>query len=192
MAMMASWRIGSLLPMLTVLVLAALSLWLKDVSHLSDPFDMRGFRHEPGTIIEDLRLTSVSRQSSTTQVLTAQRMTHFLDDDTLRLAEPRYNRLQAGGARMQITSRRGLVSEDRDNFYFLDGVRLQREAGHGGAPLVLTTEYLRVMLAADRVRTEKPVHVQQGRSRIDAQGMEADGQSRTMNFAGPVRSVYEK
>ncbi len=178
--------------MVVVAVLATLSLWLKDVSLIADLFDMRGFYHEPGMIIEDLRLTSVSRQSSTTQVLTAQRMTHFLDDDTLRLVEPRYDRFQAEGSRMQITARRGLVSEDRDNFYFLDGVRLQREASHGSEPLVMTTEYLRVMLAADRVRTEKPVHVEQGRSRIDAQGMEADGKSRTMVFAGPVRSVYEK
>jgi lipopolysaccharide export system protein LptC len=192
MAMLASWRVGSVLPMLTVAVLAALSLWLKDVSHIADLFDMRGFRHEPGTIIEALRLTSVSRQSSTTQVLTAQRMTHFLDDDTLRLVEPRYDRFQAGGGQMHITARRGLVSEDRDNFYFLDEVRLQREANRGGEPLVLTTEYLRVMLDMDRVRTDKPVQVKQGRSRIDAQGMEADGKSGTMEFAGPVRSVYEK
>ncbi len=191
--MTVSWRIGSLLPMAVVALLAALSLWLKDVAHLGDWFDMKGFRHEAGMIIEDMRLTSVSRQTAVTQVLTAQRMTHFLDDDTLRLVAPRYDRLQAEGGRMQITARRGLVSEDRDNFYFLDEVRLQREAGPGVTPLVLTTEYLRVMPSADRVRTEKPVHVQQGQSRIDAQGgMEADGGSRTMRFAGPVRSVYEK
>ena len=192
MAMMASWRAGSVLPMVTVASLAMLSLWLKDVSHLADLFDMRGFRHEPGTIIEDLRLTSVSRQSSTTQVLTAQRMTHFLDDDTLRLVEPRYDRFQAAGSPMQITARRGLVSEDHDNFYFLDEVRLQRESSRGGETLVLTTDYLRVMLNMDRVRTDKPVQVRQGRIRIDAQGMEADGKSRIMQFAGPVRSVYEK
>lgn len=191
--MSVSWRIGSLLPMATVILLAAISLWLKDVSHLVDLFDTRGFRHEAGVIIEDMRLISVSRQSTATQVLTAQRMTHFLDDDTLRLVEPRYDRFQAEGARMQITARRGLVSEDRDNFYFLDEVRLQREANHGGTPLVLTTEYLRVMPGLDRVRTDKPVHVQQGRSRIDAQGgMAADGKSGRMEFAGPVRSVYEK
>lgn len=190
--MRTSWHAGSVLPLVTVAVLAALSLWLKDVSLVTEMFDMQGFRHEPGTIIEDLRLSSVSRQSSTTQVLTAQRMTHFLDDDTLRLVEPRYDRIQAGGGRTHITARRGLISEDRDNFYFLDEVRLQREADHGGAPLVLTTEYLRVMLDIDRVRTDKPVHVQQGRSRIDAQGMVADGKSHIMEFAGPVRSVYEK
>ncbi len=179
--------------MVTVAILAAISLWLKDVSHLADLFDMKGFRHEPGTIIEDLRLISVNRQSAATQVLTAPRMIHFLDDDTLRLVAPRYDRFQAEGSRMQITARRGLVSEDRDNFYFLDEVRLRREADHGGVPLVLTTGYLRVMLGADRVRTDKPVHVQQGQSRIDAQGgMEADGKSRTMEFVGPVRSVYEK
>ena len=191
--MMAPWRIGPFLPIVTVVILAALSLWLKDVSHLADLFDMRGFRHEPGMIIEEMRLTSVSRQSAATQVLTAQRMTHFLDDDTLRLVEPRYDRFQAEGARVQITARRGLVSEDRNDFYFLDEVRLQREAGHGRAPLDLTTEYLRVMLSADRMRTDKPVHVRQGQSRIDAQGgMRADGKSHTMEFVGPVRSVYEK
>ena len=191
--MIASWRIGPFLPIVTVAILAALSLWLKDVSHLADLFDMRGFRHEPGMIIEEMRLTSVSRQSAATQVLTAQRMTHFLDDDTLRLVEPRYDRFQAEGPRVQITARRGLVSEDRNDFYFLDEVRLQREAGHGRAPLDLTTEYLRVMLSADRMRTDKPVHVRQGQSRIDAQGgMRADGKSHTMEFVGPVRSVYEK
>jgi lipopolysaccharide export system protein LptC len=185
-----TWR--AYLPLTLVVGVAAVSLWLKDVSLLGVVLDQRGFRHEPGMIIEGLRLAEIDRKSGAAQVLTADRMTHFLDDDTLHLLEPRYDRVQAGAPRLHIESRRGLVSEDRDNFYFLGAVRLQRdEAGAFGLPLLLTTEYLRVMLSADQVRTDKPVSVKQGKSRIDAGGMEADGKARAMVFTAPVRSVYE-
>lgn len=183
-------RLGPLLPLVVVTLLAALSWWLKDLATLAEWLDGRGFQHEPGTVIEDLRLRSVGGPNGVQQVLTAQQMIHYLDDDTLRLEKPRFVRTEPGQPTLQIQSQRGLVAEDRNNFYFLEDVRLQREAT-GALSLLLQTEYLRVMLDVDRVRTDKPVHVAQGKSRLDAGGMEADGKARTVEFKAPVRSVYE-
>lgn len=170
-------------------VLAAASVWLERVSTPVKLTQDAAFSHTPDAIVTDMRMALVGGNAGVQQVLLAKRMEHHPDDDTYSLDAPQLRRQVVGQPALYVESRRGLVSGEGDDIYFLDAVHIER------GDMTLDTDYLRVMVSADRAHTNKPVAVQQGKLRIDAVGMVIDSARRTVDFGSGgnrVRSVYEK
>lgn len=176
-------------PFVLVLMLAGASLWLERASMPVRLAQDAAFSHAPDAIVTGMRTALVSDDAGVQQVLLAERMAHHPDDDTYSLDAPQLRRQAAGQPALHVESRRGLVGSEGDDIYFLDAVHIER------GDLTLETDYLRVMVSADRAHTDKPVAVRQGKLRIDAVGMVIDSARRTVDFGSGgnrVRSVYEK
>lgn len=183
------------MPFLFVLFLLGLSLWLNEVARLPPEEDLPGFSRGPDGILQQAHVQAIGQAPGVRQDLTATRILDFPAEDTQKLEQPVYVRTEADGQgpRIEARSQRGLVLEKGENVYFIGDARITRTVPGDPLPVQMESEYFRVLPRADRVRTEKPVVVRQGKSRqTSARGMEADGKARTVVFMGPVRSVYER
>lgn len=180
------------LPLAIIGVLAALTAWLGQLADEVRPAGDAGvFGHHPDYFVEDFKATAFDVDGSTRYRLSARKMVHFMDDDSTTLDEPRFSREGQGMPDVHVRSRRGLVSSDGENVYFLGEVRMEHAWKSDRPPLRLATEYLRVVPDANLIRTDRPVTLSEGRSTLSGGGMEADGDSRTLILAGRVRGVYE-
>ncbi len=179
------------LPLALAGALAALTFWVGRLGQLSLPGDMGGFGHDPDYIVEHFKATAFDAKGWPRHVLSADRLTHYMDDDTARIEAPVYTQYTADRPAVSVTSRRALVSPGGEHVYFLDDVRLVREATPDRAEMVLATEYLHVTPDARRMQTDRGVTVHQAGSRIAAGAMLLEGQESTVVFSQRVRSRYE-
>jgi lipopolysaccharide export system protein LptC len=171
--------------------LALLTAWLGQLAQTHPGGDAAPVGHDPDYFVERFNATAFDINGAPRYRLSAEKMVHYMDDDSTSLDEPRFSRETPGLPRVRAQARRGLVSADGENVYFLGDARLEKAGDDGRPPLVLTTEYLRVIPEANLIRTEKPVTLRQGRSVLTAAGMVADGDKRTLDLVGRVKGVYD-
>jgi lipopolysaccharide export system protein LptC len=177
-------------PLVIAAVFAAITFWLARLAQVPLAADMAGFGHEPDYIVENFRAIAFDVQGKPRHRLAAERLTHYMDDDTTALDQPRFQREGVGEPTWRVASKRGVVSANGENIHLLDDVRVERIVPTEPEPLVMNTEYLWVIPDADILRTDKPVTIRQGSSVVVASGMEVEGKQRTLELTGRVRGVY--
>lgn len=178
-------------PLVIVGGLVLLTTWLGQLAELPRSHGDAALRHDPDYFVEDFNATAFDAAGQPRYRLAAVRMTHYMDDDSAELIAPRFVREGAGVARVVVRALRGLVSSEGEDVHFLGDVRMIRETEGGGAPLELTSEYLRVIPDRDLIRTDKPVLIRDGRAEMRGVGMVADGRKRTLEMTGRVKGTYE-
>ncbi len=171
--------------------LAALSIWLNQVSDKKLPVDNAGFSHDPDTEITNFVATAFDAEGRPRHSLAAVRMTHYMDDDTTTLRQPRFEQSRPGSPPLYATAQRGLISSDGENLYLLRQVRLTQAARGGGGEMVLTTEYLRIIPDANTMETDKPVRIQERASVLTANSLFLNGKTRQLVLEGDVSGIYE-
>jgi lipopolysaccharide export system protein LptC len=183
----ASW-----VPLTVVGVLAAMTFWLGRVAESQAPGSDAGFRHDPDYIVENFSAQTFDEHGGARYRLMAGKMVHYMDDDTTELEQPRFEREASAAPKVNVSAKRGLITADGEDVYFLGDVRVRRLGTADGPPAEMFAEYLRVMPDADIARTDKAVVMRQGGSTIEATGMFVDNERRYVQFAGRVKAVYEK
>lgn len=180
------------LPLVVLTGLVFLSAWIGQLARGPRVQGDGAFGHYPDYFVEDFNALAFDVSGEPRYRLSAVNMTHFADDDTTELKAPRFVRSGSNMARVVIRSQRGLVSSDGENVYFLGDVRLLHERLQDGAPMELTTEYLRVIPELDQIRTDKPVRLLEGPNRLYGDTLLLDGNQRTVLLKGHVKGIYEQ
>lgn len=182
----------SWIPIVVVAMLSALSFWLGKVAGSLPPGAGAKVGHDPDYIVENFAATAFNEHGQPRYRLSARKMIHYMDDDSTELQEPRFERQDGKAVPVSVSARRGLISSEGEDVYFIGDVRAHRPATANQAATELSSEYIRVMPDADILRTDKPVVLRQGASLIEASGVEIDNGKRLVALQGRVRAVYEK
>ncbi len=178
-------------PLAIVVTLAALTWWLNQLGgKLPTMVDTAGFTHDPDYYVVDFDVLVFDPHGQPRHRLRAAHMIHYMDDDTTVLEAPIYSAGLPDGD-LEVQARRALLSADNRHVYFLDDVHARRTSAGARAPLSMRTEFLHVTPEARMLRTNRPVTLTQGPSRIDAHSLYLDGNAQTLTLGGGVRGVYE-
>lgn len=183
----ASW-----VPLTVVGALAAMTFWLGRVADSQIPGGDAGFRHDPDYIVENFSALTFDEQGGVRYRLMAGKMVHYMDDDSTELIQPRFEREAGAAPKVSVSARRGLLTAEGADVYFLGDVLVRRLGAADAAPAEMRAEYLRLLPDDDIARTDKPVLLRQGASTIEATGMFVDNEKRYVQLAGRVKAVYEK
>ena len=184
-------RVSSLLPLLLVLLLAALTLWLRSAAETPGGGEPGRLRHDPDAIVEKFTMTRLDERGSAQQSLSAQRMVHFGDDDSTELDAPRLIR-RGDGPAITITADRGTLTGDGEEAFFRGNVLVVREAGAAQQELRMRTNALHVLVEKNLVHTDEQVTITEGRSVLSGVGMELDKQSRRFTLLSQVRGRFDQ
>jgi lipopolysaccharide export system protein LptC len=180
------------LPLALAAMLALMSAWLNQLAERPPAQDDGGFNHDPDYIVEHFNVQAFDITGRPRHQLTAQRMVHYMDDDTSELVQPQFHLTSADQAPIAVSARRGLIFGDRDSVHFLGDVRASRSATSTRAAYLLSGEHLRLVPDAGILSSDKPVTLQQGKSVIHAGRLYVDEHNKRLELTGGVRGLYEK
>lgn len=178
-------------PLVLALILAVLGFWLNQVVVRPQVIDDSGFVHEPDYVVEQFNALSFDSRGKPLHRLEAERMAHYMDDDTTVLERPVFTSLDPL-LPVEVKSQRAQISADGRQVYFLQQVRLVRLGLEDQLPVTLETEYLQVTPDERIMRSNQQVTFRQGASVITANQFMADDNNRLMTLSGGVKAVIER
>jgi lipopolysaccharide export system protein LptC len=188
-------RYGPLLALLLIAV-AALSWWLLQAPVETGEATAQGPRSGgPRQVdytiagLDVIRMTEAGRPAHR---LRAERLRHFIDDDTTELSEPRLTVFQDESPPWEVEAEHALVSADGSLLLLSGEVRIDRAGDAENPPLRVLTRDLRVQPGEDYAETDEKVRVETDTDWIDAVGMQAwlRPPSR-LKFLSQVKGYYE-
>ena len=180
------------LPLGLVGLLALLGFWLNQITHRPELHDNGGFAHEPDAIVKRFNAMAFDVQGRPMHRLSAEKLVHYMDDDTTELESPRFSTLDDKGVRSMAVADRGQISTNGQHVHLLGDVRLTRYGQGGRTPVTLDTDYLWITPDTGRMRTDKAVTLKQEHAVITAGAMLADNQRKELTLSGGVHGTYEK
>jgi lipopolysaccharide export system protein LptC len=184
-------RASSLFPLLLILALAAASLWLERAVQAPEHDKSGKMRHDPDFIAEDFGITKMDVTGKPEYILSAERMQHYPDDESTSVVAPRLVQRHDNAKPVVIRADRGLIAKNGKEASFYGSVVVVREAGRGQSELRVQTEYLQVVPDRDLARTDKPVIITEGRSRLSGIGMEFNNRTRQFALQSQVRGTFD-
>ena len=134
-------RTASLIPIVLLVILAAVSLWLER-SIRSPGGDTSKLRHDPDFWVEQFSVRKFGPDGSLSSTFTAAKMTHYPDDETSHLDAPtmRYHR----NTSVVVKGTHGLVSKDGQQISLIGGASIVREGADGAPATQVETPVLHV------------------------------------------------
>jgi lipopolysaccharide export system protein LptC len=170
--------------------LAALTFWLERAVQAPASAASAGAPHEPDFIVDRVVATALDKAGKAESELTAQKMTHYPDNETTELEEPRLVQLRDQGPPLRIRAERGTVTKDGEEVRLYGNVRLVREASGTRPELRVETPFLLVFPKEEVARTPDSVVITEGRSRLSGVGMEYNHQTRAIELHGRVSGTF--
>lgn len=179
-----------LLGILVLLLVAAGTWWLlRQVSPPSAPKPAPA-THVPDYYFTDATVTTLNAQGKPEAVMTAPRMEHHPDDDSVEIFAPRIEYFIAGGPPWHVQADHGLLPSGGKLVELTGHVEMQRQSNNGGPPLIINTDKINVDLNTNIATTTDPVEILQGDSRMTAVGMQAYLQDDRLLLETNVRGSY--
>ena len=178
-------------PVLMLLMLAALTWWLDSkVQPLTLKRDGSS-RHDPDYIVENFTATRMSENGMPRYILTAKKMVHYPDDDTTHLESPVFRHIEGGKPEINITANHALLTSGSEDAYFTGDVRVVREARDNYPELKAFTSFLHVIPDQDLAKTDKPVTLTYPHSIVTAVGLELNSDTRVLKLLSNVKGHYD-
>lgn len=184
-------RLFAWLPLVPLLVLLAGTYWLtQQVRPLPIAPDYKS-RHDPDLILEGFSAQSLDRNGEPHLQFSANRLTHYPDDDSTELEMPYLISAAPGKPAVHISSVSGKASRNGDELFLSNGVQVVREASATRGALVITTPTLHVVPDDEQADTDQPITVTDAHGTINAVGMRLDNKAHTLELLAQVRGHYE-
>jgi len=154
-----------------LLLLVAGTLWLARQSTPEAPA-YTAQEHRVDYYLEGVDSTLMDLSGRPGKRLVAERMTHFMDDDSTELQLPRLTLYDLDRPPWRVNSETGWLSGDGEVLLLQGAVKIDRSAAPGVRPMHITTHDLRVQPRDNYVETDADVIARSNEDRIDAKGMQ--------------------
>ncbi|MGA9852198.1 MAG: LPS export ABC transporter periplasmic protein LptC [Gammaproteobacteria bacterium] len=146
--------------------------------------------HEPDYYFTDATVTTLNDEGKPAAVMTAPRMVHHPDDDSVEVFAPRIEYFMAGAQPWHVQADHGLMPSG-GKLVELDGhVVMQQASNNGGPPLIINTDKINVDINTNIATTADPVEILQGASRMTGVGMQAYLKDNRVLLEANVRGYY--
>lgn len=184
-------RINNLLPLMVMLILALLTLWLRQAAEQGNGATRSADSREPNAIVENFTLVKLDPAGAVYYSLSAKRMLVFSANDSTVLEVPRLERRDEEGVVITVTAGRGRLTANSEEAYFYDNVLFDRDPPGSQPNLQVRTDFLHVIPGRDLARTDRHVTIQEGNSTLSGVGMEIDRAKRQLTLSSQVKGTYD-
>lgn len=183
-------RLTKAAPLLLVGMLAALTLWLDQISQPIER-DAGGSRTDPDYIVDHLSAVTLNPAGTASYTLSAAKMVHYPEGDTTLLTTPKFVSYDEARSPVTVTANEAVVSANGQHVYFQDNVRVTRAAHGANSELVVRTAFLHVMPDEKLAKTDRAVTITDASTTVTAEGFELDNTTRVIKLLSNVRGTYD-
>lgn len=184
------FRLAVILSLLSALALA--SFWLFEVMRrAADETSPDAKRTEPDFYAENFSYIKISSTGKAQYHISGTRLTHNPQDDSYDITLPVIRNVRGEEPPLTIRSERATVNNDNSQVHLYDDVQMDRPSSPRNQPMHVTSEYMLVLPDDDIVKTDKPVEITLGSSRLTGTGMLANNATRELHLASNVHGTYQ-
>lgn len=181
---------GSLwLPLLVLLLLAALSFWIERSVQVTDNGNLAD-KTEPEGIMENFDALRTDPTGRPQYRLSAKKLKHYSGSKLTELESPRFVLLDAQAGDVSAVAHQATVSPDGNEVDLSGEVNVLREAGAGQSAMTLRTARLIVYPERNLLRSPGPVDIQDATLKLRAGAMEYNAGQRLVKLTGRVQARY--
>ncbi len=163
--------------------LAAGSYWVAEQARLSDPV-VRPKGHDVDYTASDITLTRMDETGRAQYVIDAKKLVHYADDDSGDLTQPRLVGAKIGRPELRVRADRGKTLSDGQQVELFGNVVLNRAKWGTASELIAKGPYMLALPEQEILKSDQPVDVVQGASRVTANGMQYDNAYRKLDLDG--------
>jgi lipopolysaccharide export system protein LptC len=181
----------AILPLSILVVLAALTSWLRYATEFPDERSDGKNRHDPDYIISDASGRKFDTAGSLLYTLVAEEIRHYPDDDTADLLRPTLVYLKPTKPPLTIAAEHGHSTSQGQRVDLWEQVEVHRSATEEDAELVAKTTELTVLTDEEKAFTKSKVLITQGSSWVQGVGMQIDNKLQTFVLESEVTGLIE-
>lgn len=145
----------------------------------------------PDAFVENIDLAVMDDSGYLQYRVRAEHMTHFPNEDLIRLRRPDINIVHTDGAVWHIRSEHGETGTDGDRLWLLGAVDIRRPGTTTGNAVHVVTSDLLVRPKEERAETENAATITGNRYMINAIGLKADFSTGTLELLSRVRGTID-
>jgi len=186
---MKRWS-GQFFPVLLLTLLAALSFWLERAVDLPDAKRDGKLRHDPDTFVDNFTVRRFSAEGILQYRLVSPHMTHFADDDSSLVIQPKLIYFRPGSPDVTLTGGLGYASSKGETVYFWEDVVTTRAATADRPELVARMPDLTVQPDEGIGFTGSPVEITQGQSWMKGVGLHMDNNTSILVLQSQVTGYH--
>lgn len=181
-------RIAQIFPLLLLATLGLLTFWLNEAVQRGGRTASTE-RHDPDYIIDGVVARRMDTDGRIKNTLHAERLTHYPDDDSTLLTQPKFVSYATAVAPLTVTAQTARLPSGGEDIYFETNVRAVRAAYNDHSEMVLQTEFLHVLPDKNIAQTDRPVTLTDANTVARAIGLELNSETRTLTFLSQFRST---
>jgi lipopolysaccharide export system protein LptC len=145
----------------------------------------------PDSFVKDINLAVMDVQGQLKYRLKAEHMTHFPNEELLRLTRPDIDVIHTDGAVWRIIAKRGETATAGDRIWLLGAVDIRRTGTATDAAIHVVTRDLLVKPEEDMAETENATTITGSRYVINALGMKANFRTGTLELLSRVKGTLD-
>ena len=185
-------RVVHLLPLVMMLLLAALTLWLQYAVLNESGIESRSEKHEPDAIVENFTVQRLDAAGHLRYTFSAPKMIHFPDKGgSGEVLYPRIVQVSSEGGNFTASANRGVVQRLGEEAFLYGNVVVLREATPVNPEFRADTEFLQVLPEQGVALTNRAVTVVDGRSKLTGVGMVVNEKKRQFSLRSEVQGTFD-
>jgi lipopolysaccharide export system protein LptC len=141
--------------------------------------------------IEGATTTVMHKNGRPDYQMTADYVTHFPDQDLVKLDKVNFKLFQASQATWTVSANHGEVENREGIIHLKDKVVLHRPKSKTDEAITLTTPELHIFSKQDLAETQSKVQIKSGNNQIDAVGMRLYLDEGRMELLSSIRTRYD-
>ena len=145
----------------------------------------------PDSFVTDIDIAVMDENGYLQYRVRAEHMTHFPNDDTLKLSSPDINIVHTSGAVWHITAERGETTTAGDRLWLLGEVDIRRPETATDSTIHVITSDLLVKPEDEQAETENAATITGDRYVINTIGLRADFRTGVLELLSRVRGTIE-
>jgi len=182
-----------LLPLLLMAVVAGSTFWLVQINSPQEGASAKaGKKHEPDYYMERFSATELAPDGSTKMRFTGDRMVHFDDDQTYEVTRPAMRAYQPDRPPVTAHADLGRMNAEGSVIDLYGNGFIMRQQGadpHKDPLMTAASDYFKVLINDDIVKTDKAVKLTRGPSVMTASGLIFNNVTREVQLLGNVRGT---
>jgi lipopolysaccharide export system protein LptC len=186
-------RFSVLFPIFFAAILAFISYWVQVSVENESEKRVNKLSNSPDYFLTNFKTIQTESDGSIRFILSANEMTHFVQDDTTRLKKPLFIKYKNNLPSSQIEGGSGFISTNGEEVQIIDNVKVARLETETKPKMELFTDQLTVLPHKDQAFTKRPVRItQEPKTVVNAIGMKYDKKNGIITLSEKVRVHYEK
>ncbi len=182
---------SALFPLSLLLILSALTFWLRYATELPELRHDGKNRHDPDYIITDSTLRKLDQTGQLTYTLKATDIRHYPDDDSTDLLKANLVYLYPKRPTVTMSAERGHLNKGGEQVDLYGDVRINRAASGKYEAMNAFMAELTVLPDDEKAFTKSPVLITQGKSWVKGVGMQVDNRAQTYVLESQAFAVLE-